>query len=48
MESNGLDACAAEVVLRRIQGVLDQLPQAVKQAHERIIGERQVESKDRS
>ncbi len=37
----------AEVVLRRIQGVLDQLPQAVKQAHERIIGERQVESKDK-
>jgi hypothetical protein len=37
----------AEVVLRRIQGVLEQLPQAVKQAHERIIGERQVESKDK-
>jgi hypothetical protein len=37
----------AEVVLRRIQGVLDQLPRAVKQAHERIIGERQVESKDK-
>jgi hypothetical protein len=37
----------AEVVLRRIQGVLDQLPQAVKQAHERIIGERQVENKDK-
>lgn len=37
----------AEMVLRRIQGVLDQLPQAVKQAHERIIGERQVASKDK-
>jgi hypothetical protein len=37
----------AEVVLQRIQGVLDQLPQAVKQAHERIIAERQVENKDK-
>jgi hypothetical protein len=37
----------AEVVLRRIQAVLDQLPQAVKQAHERIIGERQVANKDK-
>lgn len=32
----------AEQVLRRIDGVLALLPQAVKQAHERIIGERQV------
>jgi hypothetical protein len=37
----------AELVLRRIQGVLDQLPQAVKQAHERIIGERQVANKEK-
>jgi hypothetical protein len=37
----------AEVVLRRIRGVLDQLPQAVKQAHERIIGERQVANKEK-
>lgn len=37
----------AESVLKRIAGVLEQLPQAVKQAHERIIGERQVESKDK-
>jgi hypothetical protein len=37
----------AEVVLRRILAVLDQLPQAVKQAHERIIGERQVANKDK-
>jgi hypothetical protein len=37
----------AGAVLRRIQAVLDQLPQAVKQAHERIIGERQVANKDK-
>ena len=37
----------AEVVLQRIQGVLDQLPQAIKQAHERIIGERQVANKEK-
>ncbi len=32
----------AQVVLDRIQGILDQLPQAVHQAHERIIGGRRV------
>ena len=32
----------AEQVMRRIDGVLELLPQAVKQAHERIIGERPV------
>jgi hypothetical protein len=37
----------AERVLRRIDGVLDQLPAAVKQAHERIIGERPVANADK-
>lgn len=37
----------AERVLRRLDGVLDQLPAAVKQAHERIIGERQVANADK-
>ncbi len=32
----------AEVVLRRIDGILEQLPAAIEQAHERIIGGRQV------
>ena len=32
----------AEVILRRMDKVLDQLPEARRQAHERIIGERQV------
>lgn len=32
----------AEVILRRIENVLAQLPEARRQAHERIIGERKV------
>jgi len=34
-------------VLDRIQNILDQLPQAVHQAHERLIGERRVANKDK-
>jgi hypothetical protein len=37
----------AEQVIARIDGVLAQLPQAVKQAHERIIGERAVPNADK-
>jgi len=37
----------AQVVLNRMRNILDQLPQAVKQAHERIIGERRVANKDK-
>ncbi len=36
-----------QVVLDRIQNILDQLPAAVDQAHERIIGERRVANKDK-
>lgn len=36
-----------QVVLNRLKNILDQLPQAVKQAHERIIGERRVANKDK-
>ena len=32
----------AEQVLKRIKSIIEALPAAVKQAHERIIGERQV------
>ena len=32
---------------QRIQSVLDQLPEAIRQAHERIIGERQVKSSEK-
>jgi hypothetical protein len=37
----------AQVVLDRIQNILDQLPAAVSQAHERIIGERRVANNDK-
>ncbi len=36
-----------EVVLDQIQGILDQLPQAIHQAHERLIGERRVANSDK-
>jgi len=35
------------VVTRRMRNVLEQLPQAVHQAHERIVGERRVANKDK-
>jgi len=35
------------VVAKRMRNVLDQLPQAIEQAHERIIGERRVANKDK-
>jgi len=37
----------AEVILRRMDNVLEQLPEARRQAHERIIGERQVDNRDK-
>ncbi|MFA5392025.1 MAG: hypothetical protein WC331_11470 [Candidatus Omnitrophota bacterium] len=37
----------AEVILRRMDNVLAQLPEARRQAHGRIIGERQVASRDK-
>ncbi len=37
----------AEQVLRRLKNILDQLPAAVAQAHERIIGERLVKNEDK-
>lgn len=37
----------AEVVLRRMDGVLELLPQAQTQAHERIIGERPVPNEEK-
>ena len=37
----------AEQVLKRIDGVLELLPQAQKQAHERIIGERKVSNAEK-
>lgn len=37
----------AEVILQRMDRVLDQLPEARRQAHERIIGERKIENTDK-
>jgi hypothetical protein len=37
----------AEVILRRMKRVLDQMPEAMRQAHERIIGERRVANADK-
>lgn len=45
-ETDWSEAQARQVELR-IQGVLDQLPEAVRQAHERIIGERKVKNEDK-
>jgi len=42
-----LSEIEAQVVLDRMQNVLDQLPAAVSQAHERIIGGRRVAGKDK-
>jgi len=37
----------ARQIIQRITTVLEQLPQAIRQAHERIIGERQVKNADK-
>ncbi len=43
----GWSEAEAQHILGRIRNVLDQLPQAVHQAHERIIGERRVDNADK-
>jgi hypothetical protein len=51
LESHWMDSdlsqAQAAVVISRIKGVLEKLPQAVKQAHERIIGGRRIASADK-
>lgn len=37
----------ARVIIRRLENVIQQLPAAIKQAHERIIGGRQVKNEDK-
>jgi len=46
-EETDLTACEVQVIIGRMEGVLGQLPAAIKQAHERIIGERQVNNNDK-
>lgn len=43
----GWSELEAQVVLDRIENILDQLPQAVHQAHERLIGERRVANSEK-
>ncbi len=40
----GWSEAQMQQVLKRIDNILEQLPQAIKQAHERIIGERKLKS----
>tara|TARA_R110002111_G_scaffold54424_1_gene94152 strand:- start:201 stop:1709 length:1509 start_codon:yes stop_codon:yes gene_type:complete len=46
-EKTDLSEGQASQIIARIDGILEQLPQAQRQAHERIIGERQVNSSDK-
>jgi hypothetical protein len=46
-ESDLPTRAAAEVILRRLDNVLGQLPEARRQAHERIIGGRKVANKEK-
>lgn len=43
----GWSELETQVVLDRVQGILDDLPQAIHQAHERIIGERRIPNKEK-
>jgi len=46
-EETDLSEAQAMQIIRRIDRVLEKAPAAIKQAHERIIGERRVPSKDK-
>lgn len=46
-QESDLSRKEAEVILRRMDNVLEQAPAAIQQAHERIIGERQVANADK-
>ena len=46
-EDSDLSEAQAAVVVSRIKGVIEKIPQAIKQAHDRIIGGRRVASADK-
>lgn len=46
-EETDLSRKNAEVILRRMSGIIEKVPAAMKQAHERIIGERLVANTDK-
>ena len=43
----GWSELETQLILDRIQNILDQLPQAIHQAHERIIGERRIANSEK-
>lgn len=46
-EQSDLTRPEAEVILKRLDAVIERLPEAQRQAHERVIGGRQVPSKEK-
>ena len=46
-QETDLSEVETQIILDRITNILDQLPQAVHQAHERIIGGRRIANKDK-
>ena len=46
-QETDLNEGEAQQILGRIDRILERLPQAVRQAHERLIGERQVKNEDK-
>jgi ferritin-like protein len=46
-EKTTLTEAQANLIIQRIDNVLSQLPQAIKQAHDRIIGERRIPTADK-
>jgi len=46
-QKTSLSLAQAQVIIARIDKMLGQLPQAIKQTHERIIGERRVANEDK-
>lgn len=46
-KATALSEGQAQAIIKRLDNVLDQLPAAIKQAHERIIGERPVANADK-
>ena len=46
-ERTDLTEAQARVIIKRIDGIREQLPEAIRQAHERIIGERLVPNEEK-
>jgi hypothetical protein len=46
-EETSWSAIEARVIVERVNGILEQLPKAMKLAHDRIIGERRIKNEDK-